>query len=41
MFDDAPMLLPADELCKKFEQAGLTLNSVSSHCSSLKLVVWP
>lgn len=26
MFDDAPMLLPADELCKKFEQAGISLD---------------
>ena len=32
MFDGAPMLLPADELSKKFEEAGV--NSVSSHCSN-------
>jgi 3-mercaptopyruvate sulfurtransferase SseA len=26
MFDDAPMLLPADEIRKKFEQAGISLD---------------
>lgn len=38
MIDGAPMLLPADELCKKFEQT--RVNSVSSHGSSLKLIVY-
>jgi hypothetical protein len=37
MFDDAPMLLPADELSKKFEEAGVY--SVSSQCPGPKLIV--